>query len=49
MTEKEAIHLMRTEKEVVALNARAYLIFLVLGMELLGKGIANVAKVTKGY
>jgi hypothetical protein len=49
MTRLEAIRLMKTEKEIIALNPPAYLMFLVLGMELLGSGVANVAKVTKGY
>ena len=48
MTRKEAIKLMKSEKEIVALNEGAYLLFLSLGLELLYKGF-TVAKVTKGF
>jgi hypothetical protein len=48
MTEKEAIDLLKTETEVIALNERAFLLFLLLGMKLLMAGVP-VAKVTKGY
>jgi hypothetical protein len=48
MTEKEAIDLLKTETEVVALNERSFMLFLLLGMKLLMRGVP-VAKVIKGY
>jgi hypothetical protein len=49
MTQKEAIELLKTEKEIVALNAGAYAQFLALGLGLLYQGVYPIAKVVKGY
>jgi len=49
MTEKEAIKLLKKEKEVVALEPQSYALFLSLGLALLHKGVFPIAKVVKGY
>lgn len=49
MTRKDAIKLMKTQREVIAINEGAYLLFLALGLSLLYKGVYPIAKVTKGY
>lgn len=49
MTIKEAKKLLKTEKEIVALDHTAYVMFLSLGMYLLHHGAWPVAKITKGF
>ena len=45
-----AIHLLRTEKQITALNAEAYLFFLALAIEIQSKNPTKpIAKVVKGY
>jgi hypothetical protein len=48
MTEKEVVDLLKTKTEVIALNERAFLLFLLHGMKLVIAGVP-VAKVIKGY
>lgn len=45
MTEKEAIKLLKEEKEIQALDLNAYTMFLALGLALLHQGVYPIAKV----
>jgi hypothetical protein len=49
MDQKEAIELLKSEKEVVALDAQSYCLFLSLGLALLHRGVWPIATITKGY
>ena len=49
MKEKDAIKMLKKEKEIIALNEGAYTMFLALGLALLYNGTNPIAKITKGY
>ena len=49
MTEKEAIKMLKTEKEIVCLDQKSHVLFLCLGMRLLSTTMKPVAKLIKGY
>lgn len=49
MTQKEAIKMMKKEKEIVALDMQSYTLFLSIGLYLLEHGVYPVAKVVKGF
>jgi hypothetical protein len=49
MTQEEAIDMLKTEQEVIALDPKAHALFLALGLALLHQGIYPIAKVVKGY
>lgn len=49
MTQKEAIKMLKKEKEIVALELQSYALFLSLGLALLHQGVFPIAKVSKGF
>jgi len=49
MKQKEAIKMLKSEKEIVALDFKSYALFLALGLALLHKGVYPIAKVKKGF
>jgi hypothetical protein len=49
MTQKEAIKMLKKEKEIVALEPQSYALFLSLGLALLHQGVFPIAKVSKGF
>lgn len=49
MTQPEAIEMLKTEKEIIALEPKSYALFLALGLALLHQGVYPIAKVVKGY
>lgn len=48
MTKREAVKMLKMEKEIVSLNAEAHAIFAVLALELLYKGQEVKAKLVAG-
>lgn len=49
MDQKTAVKLLKSEKEIVALDAQSYALFLALGLALLHQGVYPIAKVTAGF
>jgi hypothetical protein len=49
MTDKEAIRMLKKEKEITALDMASYQLFLALGLALLHRGIYPIAKIVKGF
>ncbi len=50
MTRREAIRLLKTEKQVTCLDSKSYLMLLAISIEITGKNLETpVAKIIKGY
>jgi hypothetical protein len=46
---RKAIKMLKSEKEVIALNQGAFIVYNLVGLELLHKGVSPIAKIVKGF
>lgn len=46
---REAVKLLKSEKEIIALDRGALILYSLIGLELLHKGVSPVARVVKGF